>query len=207
MTTEIVTAVVVTGTGSADQTSAQMLDTRINERMRLAAKDLAQAYLEVASLLKQMHDTGGFKTLEGGIYTTWGAYLGSKEAYGRTYLSYLWKLAQAGDLTRFVEAGISGSKLVEVAKHTDFPDRIPELLDETIKDIGPLSVREAAKHVRAHVEARADHYKRPKKASRRGRPRMALHVHLSRQYESLASDHERQVFMDQIKTFLRAHDV
>lgn len=184
--------------------AAEALNTQIDKSIRSASNQLAQAYLDLAALLKQMHDSGAFRLIAGGEYATWGAYLASKQEYGRTYLSYLWKLAHAGDLRRFVDEGVSASKLVEVAKHTDYPERIPALLEATWGQIRDLTVREAGRHVREYVDAHPATYKRPRKASRRGRPRTPLSQRLRRQFEAIPGAQERDQFLSQVRIFLEA---
>lgn len=185
---------------------AAALDGRIDDHLKRTANQLARAHLDLAALLKQMHDTQGYRFLAAQRFDSWGDYLDSKQAYGRTYLSYLMKLGRAGDLARYVDAGISGSMLIEVAKHTDYPERIPELLDEASIALTAVSVRHAARLFKELVTANPERYKRPRQSGRRGRPRLSLHQQLARQFEALPGRSERQTFLEQLKRFVHAYE-
>lgn len=184
------------------EADARRLDASINERIRKASEDLAQTYLEVGALLKRMRESEGFLKLG---FEKWEHYLDSKTEFGRSYLSYLYKIGSAGDLKAFLERGMSGSKLIEFAKRTDFPEKIPQLIEATWEEVRDKSARETRVVLDNFVREHEAEYRRekPKKV---GRPRLTVKNRLEKEYRALPES-ERSAFISLIKEFVREQKV
>lgn len=119
--------------------AARDMDRRVDEGLARLGIDLARSYLELGQHLCTIYQTRGYKLLG---YERWEDYLASKRTYGRTYLSYILRLGQAGNLDRYVEAGLGASQLIEYAKAARDPLEIPALIDETWPLVQGRSIRE-----------------------------------------------------------------
>ena len=118
---------------------ARMLDRCVEEGLERLSAHLARSYLELGAHLQEMHRSRGHKLLG---FERWEDYLASKRTYGRTYLSYILRLAQAGSLTKYVEAGLGASYLIEYAKAARDPLEIPALIEETWELVRSRPIRE-----------------------------------------------------------------
>lgn len=132
-----------------------------DKRVDQLSTNLLNNTLELAAILAQMKETGAYEDLG---YPKWEAYLESKRL-GRTMLSYLLKLGQAGDLSWVVDRNISPTVLLTYAKCVK-PAEIPTLIKETIDKVEGQTVKEAEKLITNHIVTHADAYP----SSRRGRP-------------------------------------
>jgi hypothetical protein len=142
---------------------AKTLDEAIDNRIKSANDSLVQHYLALADDLQRMQVTKGFEYLG---FKTWVAYLASKNDFGKSYLSYLLKLAKAGraNLEPLMRPGMSATKLIAYAKATDFPEKIPALIEATWASVEALSVRETSRVVLAYAEGHSDEFRKVKKA-------------------------------------------
>lgn len=132
-----------------------------DRRVDQLSTNLVNNTLELAAILAQMKETKAFKDLG---FPKWEAYLESKRL-GRTMLSYLLKLGQAGDLSWVVDRNISPTVLLTYAKCAK-PAEIPTLIKETIDQVEGQTVKEAEKVIASHIVTHADAYP----SSSRGRP-------------------------------------
>ncbi|MBC7544600.1 MAG: hypothetical protein H7338_17910, partial [Candidatus Sericytochromatia bacterium] len=138
---------------------SRALDEAIDNQIKTANDALVQHYLTLAENLHSMHVGRGYEALG---FRSWTAYLDKKNTFGRSYLTYLLKLAQAGkhNLEPLMRPGMSATKLITYAKATDFPDKIPQLIRATWSQVAPLSVREAERVVKAYVASHAEAYRK-----------------------------------------------
>jgi hypothetical protein len=179
---------------------AAELDKKIDAQIKGLGDQLAKAYLAVGAFLKEMRDTEGYAHLG---HETWEAYLDSKKEYGRTYLSYLYKLGQATGLDAFLAQGMSGTKLIEFAKRTDFPEKIPQLIEATWEEVKDAPVRETAIRLGRFV-AEHPEFKKVKGAGKgSGRPRLTLRDRLEKEWAALTTDAERDEYVSALRTFAR----
>lgn len=132
-----------------------------DRRVDQLSTNLVNNTLELAAVLAQLKETKAFKDLG---FSKWEAYLESKRL-GRTMLSYLLKLGQAGDLSWVVDRNISPTVLLTYAKCAK-PAEIPTLIKETIDQVEGQTVKEAEKVITSHIVTHADAYP----SSSRGRP-------------------------------------
>lgn len=188
-----------------DKKTAHTLDASINEKIRTSQEHLAVAYLDLAASLREMNETKGYLHLrapDGTYFSKWEDYLSSKNEFGRTYLSYLYKLGQAGDLQKYLEQGITASKFIEFAKRTDFPEKIPQLIEATWEEVKDKPVRETAKMLDQYVDAHRDEFKKPKRQTGAGRSKMTWKERFQSQYEKLSAD-EQADFLKQLRAFVK----
>lgn len=180
---------------------ARSLDQQIDDKIRGVSEQLALAYLEVAAALKKMRDSKGYTYLG---HATWEKYLESKKEFGRSYLSYLYKLGQAGDLKGHLEEkGIPGTKLIEYVKRTDYPEKLPQLIEATWEEVKDVPVRQMGVQLNKYIEKHAKEYKKPKSGKTGGRPKLTMAEKLDKQYRSL-SGKEKKDFLAQVQQFLEA---
>ena len=137
---------------------ARELDARINAGLRKLSDALAESYVTIAANLREMYESRAYHHL--GV-ATWEDYLRTKQAFGRTYLSFLLKIGQAGDLTGYLKDGIGASQLVEYARATNYPARIPDLLQQTWPRFKGCSIRELRQCLRGFVQEHQEVFKRP----------------------------------------------
>lgn len=175
------------------------MDSTINAKLRENSEHLARAYLELADLLRSMSETGGYKLLG---YDKWENYLATKSEFGRTYLSYLYKLGLAGDLRPYLDQGISASKFIEFAKRTDYPEKIPQLIEATWEEVRDKSVRETGKVLDGYVASHQEEYRRPRKRTGAGRPKLTWQQRFRGQFEAL-DEAQRAQYVGQMKAFLK----
>lgn len=178
---------------------AEELDQEINRKLIDTGNRLAVALLSLGKDLAVMHASKGYKSLG---YRLWEHYLESKRQYGRTYLSYLLRLGQAGELPEAQAFGLSGSQLVEYAKHTDVPSKIPQLIRETWHEVEGASVRAMGRYIREYVDERSDEFrKRPRPILAPRRARQWIH-RIKKQLEKLEV-HEQSEYLTELEQLLR----
>lgn len=175
---------------------AQDLNRQIDAKIRECSDNLARGYLELASLLNVMRSGKAYTFLG---FEKWGDYLASKKEYGRTYLLYLYRLGQAGDLQRYVDQGVNPAKLIEYAKKVP-PTKIPELIDATWELIKDKSVREASKELDAYVSANPGFQGKRRKNTTRT-VRVGWKDRLKKEYKELQAS-EREAFIKELQSFL-----
>lgn len=178
------------------------LDARIDERLERMGKTLARALFELGCDLSRMKASRGYLRLG---YKSWEGYLESKRAYGRTYLSYVLKLGQAEDLEPCLSLGMRGAQLVEFAKHTDFPKKLPQLIEATWPEVQAKSIRQMRDFLDDFVQAHRDEYKKPEKRDVlliKG-PSQKWRQSFKRQFERLP-DTDREAFLAEMEAFVIA---
>lgn len=176
---------------------AQRMDAAVTAKIKDHSESLARTYLEVGAALKAMHDTKAYLELE---FTTWEKYLESKTEFKRTYLSYLFKLGQAGDLQPYLDRGVSASKFIEYAAKCEQPEKIPQLIDATWEDVKDEPVRETARKLAAYISQNQNEYNRPKTRTTGGRPKLTWKERFGSQYNKLAVT-EKENFLKGFREF------
>ena len=189
-----------TAVATITKAKAAELDGKIDAQIKGLGDQLAKAYLAVGAFLKEMRDTGGYAHLG---HETWEAYLDSKKEYGRTYLSYLYKLGQATGLDAFVGQGMSGTKLIEFAKRTDYPGMIPRLIEATWEEVKDSPVRETAVRLGKFVAEHPEFRRERGKGKGGGRPRLTLRDRLEREWAALGTDGDRDEYVATLRAFAR----
>ncbi|MBO9541104.1 hypothetical protein J7643_10995 [bacterium] len=169
--------------------TAKELDANISAKIKECSDHLARAYLELGKALSEMNETKGYIHLG---FLKWEAYLESKKEFGRTYLSYLYKLGQAGNLERFLDIGIPASKFIEFAKKTEKPEKISQLIEETWESVKDKSVRDTAKFLGEYVSQKPEHFKKPKATTKAGRPKLSWKDRFTKEYSKLSPAEQDQ---------------
>lgn len=180
---------------------AEELDKEIDRKLIETGSRLAISLLALGKDLAAMHASKGYQRLG---YRLWEHYLESKRQYGRTYLSYLLRLGQAGELAEVQAFGLSGSQLIEYAKHTDLPAKIPQLIRETWSEVEGTSVRAMGRHLREYVDERSDEFrKRPRPILAPRRARQWVH-RIKKQLEKL-EPHEQSEYLLELEQLIREY--
>lgn len=176
------------------------LDERINVKLERMGQQLAQALVELGADLARMKISRGYFQLG---YRSWETYLETKRTYGRTYLSYILKLGQAGDLATCLELGMSGAQLVEYAKHCDFPAKLPQLIEATWEEVSGKSVRESRVFLNEYVQEHHEDYKKPgrREVLLVKAPTQKWRQSFRRQFSRL-SEAERAAYLAEMEAFL-----
>ncbi len=146
------------------------IDATIDDLNNLAANTGATCF-KLSQQLQTMKNTQGWQQLDP-PFETWNDYYKSKMKYGRTYKSYVAKLLKAdlNQLGAYLDQGFTPSTLVELAKASDFPEKLPELAEAIKAEVADKPVREAREAIQAHVEANRAEFKRPR-STPMGRPK------------------------------------
>lgn len=167
-----VEAKVVAGTEVEEQKALE-LDQAIDQNIHKLGSQMAETYLTIGQQLKEMKNTEGWKFLGKG-YDSWSEYLNSKTTYGKTYMSYLLRLGMADQkkLAEQLEKGLTGTHLIEYAKATTKPDKIPTLIEKTWGKISDQPTRDGAKVIKAYVAKNKTLFKDGGKGG--GRPKASL---------------------------------
>lgn len=179
---------------------AKELDTDIDRKLTMLGMSLTWALLELARSLNEMYESQGYMLLG---YSRWERYLASKRDYSRSYLSYLLKIGRAFATQEALPAEIGGSQLIEYAKATDFPERIPQLIEATWPHAKAMSVREMRSYLTEYIDTRRADFKRAKSPStRRARQKPTWLTQLQRTFDRLQPA-ERMEFVGQLEDLLR----
>jgi hypothetical protein len=184
---------------------ARALDATINEKIRSCNEKLAVAYLDLAGALKEMNETRGYLLLvdeQGKPFQNWEAYLASKREFGRTYLSYLFKLGRAGDLKQYLDKGMAASVFIEYAKKVDYPEKIPQVIEATVNEVKDLPVRKAAEVIGQYVAEHKDEFKRERKKTGAGRKPVEFRQKLHKLYMD-KPESERDGFLKEVQAFIK----
>jgi hypothetical protein len=144
--------------------AAEILDASINEQIKSCSQALASAYFKLAKSLQEMKKGKGYRQLGKG---SWEEYLQSKSEFGRTYLSYMLKIGRVGDTTPlegFVQQGLTATQLIEYVKATDYPEKLPEVIEATWEEVKGKSVTETRQALKKHIENNIAEFKKPKRS-------------------------------------------
>lgn len=184
-----------------DVAAVLVLDQTIDAKIRNCNENLVRAYLELASCLKEMKATKGYMLLG---YGKWESYLASKTQFARTYLSYLCKLANAGDLSEYLDQGMTPSKLIAYAQSVAIPEKIPEVIEATWHEIKDQPLRSAAKAIKDFVAEHPEEYLKPGKVKTYGRQKTYWKALFKRRFEKLSPEEKFQ-FLDGLREFQEEH--
>lgn len=184
-----------------NQSAAEALDAQINQKIADCTGKLVRAYLDLAISLKQMRDTAGYKHLQ---FTSWEEYLESKREFGRTYLSYLYKLGQVEDLHQYADKGLSASQLIECAKVAS-RNEIAGLLATTVEAIKGKTVKQTREILREHVAAKKLQRVSTASLEKRGRKPDPWKKKFQNQFQALSRQEQSKFLMD-MRDFLSEYD-
>lgn len=168
-------------------------DETINQKLDQMSSNLAAALIDLGQSLNAMHLSRGYTSLG---FKTWEAYLENKQHYSRGYLSYILKLGQAGDLS-LTPPEVGASQLIEYAKHTDFPEKIPQLISETWPVIEGKPIREARAFLKRHSQVQAEVFKKlPKPPLQKVQRNKPWRKKIQRMLDGLPSEERRDVLAE-----------
>jgi hypothetical protein len=189
--------VALLGPCELDASVAEALDAEINAKIAECSEQLARVYLELGRSLVLMRDSKGFKALG---FPKWENYLDSKRDFGRTYLSYLYKLGKAGELEQYLDQGMSATKLIEFAKKTT-PEKVGILIEATWEEVKERSVKDTDKFLSEWVAKHQKEFGRAKTGSKAGRKKLTLVQRFDSQYKKLSTK-DRKDYLAQMVQFL-----
>lgn len=178
------------------------LDAQISLVLRQLNRQTGDDLLYLGQLLVRMQAFRGYRQL--GIQS-WEAYLVQKGDYKRTYLSYIVRIGRAPGLEAVVPEEMGGSQLIEYARATRFPEKIPDLVAATWSKFKRLPIRELSKQLQAYVAEHAVEYRGQSRQSPADRSSIQRHVlAIERRYRSFENPEERLHFLSALEEFLDA---
>lgn len=180
---------------------ASRLDKRIDTSIANWAESTATYYLELAKDLHLMKVAKGYKKLPA-KYEHFKDYLADKVNLERTYVTYLLRIAAAEGLEKFVAQGITGTKLIEAAKVTTFPDKIPEIIEATWEDVKDASSREATKIYQKYTSGKSEEFKKARKGTVGGAPKKTWKEKIETQFKNIP-EAERGEYVRELQAYLR----
>lgn len=192
-----------TSIAPSQKSAARALDAQINKKIADCSGKLVRAYLDLAKSLKQMRDSEGYTHLDI-EFKSWEEYLESKREFGRTYLSYLYKLGQVEDLQQYADKGLSASQFIECAKVAS-GNEIAGLLAETADAIKDKTVKQTREHLREHVAAKRLQRVSTASTEKRGRKPDPWKKRFQNQFNALPKQEQDKFLLD-MRAFLSEQD-
>lgn len=176
------------------------IDRQITCKIEECANQLALKYWELGRLLNWMRDNKRYKKLG---FDNWQAYLDSKRSeFGRSYQHYLVKLGQIENIEKYLQTGMSGTKLIEFIKKAPEVKDVTVLLEAQWEAVKNKSVRDTGQILEKYVAEHPNDFQRSRPHSGAGRPKLDLNEKLKNQYDKITNEVAKANFIAEVEKFL-----
>lgn len=183
-------------TSDISKADAETLDADINKAIETFSKTVAEAYVALGVNLMKMQNNKGYAELG---YNTWKEYLAAKrERIGKTYCSYVIKLAQAEGVSTYFDK-ITGAQLIEFSKMLPYAE-IKPAIEANLVEIEGKSARDTRAIIAKYKEENLT--KVESKAKRK--PLLTWAEKLKNQYDKCETDADRAAFKAGIKAIAKS---